>query len=69
MSQTSTVSGTITYFDKIAGYGYVRVRGERRQFGCTTWHPGRPARWPKRNEKVEVVFVDGDRLLSVRAVR
>jgi hypothetical protein len=66
---TSVAPGVVTYFSEVEGYGYVKTRGARLRFGCTTWDPGRPARWPRRNERCQVVFNHEDRVLQVRGFR
>ena len=67
-SNASKAPGVVTHFNEVKGVGDVQTRGVRLGFGCTSWSAGRPGRWPRRGERVEVVFNHEDRVLRVRGL-
>ena len=67
MTSATKKTGIITSFDRETCYGQVLAGDALFRFHSTFFHGGRPARWPRLGEEVELVFSD-NRLVEVRAV-
>lgn len=60
--------GTVLSFNDETKYGYLTLQGQTRQFHSTSFHGGRPARWPIVGESVDVVFNPDGAVVEVRAL-
>lgn len=65
---TSKKPGKILSFDRESCYGIMLLEGKRVEFHSSYFHPGLPARWPRPEEDVEIIF-DDNRIVEVRAVK
>lgn len=65
---TTKADGAVIRFDRETCWGVLVSEGRRREFHSTCFHGGRPARFPRVGEKVEVVLNERDAIVEVRAL-